>query len=151
MMITVSGIFKELDTRDEPLRYFSRTFVIVPEGSGYCISNEMLHITKPTERQEQQAFQPVSLPEANPAQAGVSAPGVNQPVPGVAPTSTSISSPISDDVRTQMTLALSEQTNMNLQYSLQCLEDVKWDFNVALAAFQELHNRGQIPPDAFKK
>ena len=32
MLITVTGLFKELDKKEQPVRYFNRTFIIVPEG-----------------------------------------------------------------------------------------------------------------------
>ncbi|XP_013404854.1 nuclear RNA export factor 1-like [Lingula anatina] len=51
----VSGIFKESDTKSDkpPVRYFSRHFVTVPQGSGIVIINEMLTITNATPKQVQ--------------------------------------------------------------------------------------------------
>ena len=37
--------------RELPLRHFNRMFVVVPQGSGFCIVNEMLHVTLPTANQ----------------------------------------------------------------------------------------------------
>lgn len=53
MSFNVSGSFKELkgSHKNPPVRWFSRTFVIVPVGTGFCISNELLHITNATEEQ----------------------------------------------------------------------------------------------------
>ncbi|XP_043283476.1 nuclear RNA export factor 1 [Venturia canescens] len=143
MIITVAGLFKEPETKDEPLRFFNRTFVIVPEGSGYCIRNEQLHLTSPTQMQEKQALQPRPVMQvAAPAVVDTAAPGSSS-----APTS----SPLTDEVRQQMTITLSQHTNMNLEWSLKCLKEVNWNFDVALNAFQEFFKLGRIPPEAFKK
>ncbi|XP_066582089.1 nuclear RNA export factor 1-like [Prorops nasuta] len=144
MLITVTGLFKELDNRDQPNRYFNRTFIIVPEGTGYCIRNEQLHINQPTESQEKQASAvqiPAAQPPATPSTSGAA------PLAATAITT----SQLTEDVKQQMTLTLSQQTNMNLEWSLKCLEEVQWNYNNALAAFQEFFKRGQVPPEAFKK
>ena len=44
----------------QPLRHFNRMFVVVPRGSGFCIVNEMLHVTLPTLPEEKRALSPVS-------------------------------------------------------------------------------------------
>ena len=41
-------MFEELNERKQPIRYFNRTFTIIPDGSGCCIKNEQLYITRPT-------------------------------------------------------------------------------------------------------
>ena len=55
MFITITGYFQEFDNnKKQPIRHFNRTFVIVPEGGGYCIRNEQLHISQPSEAQLKQ-------------------------------------------------------------------------------------------------
>lgn len=51
--LTVSGLFKELKTshKTPPTRYFFRTLVIVPAGSGFCIANEQYHVSNATPEQ----------------------------------------------------------------------------------------------------
>lgn len=51
--LTITGMFKELKSGHKvpPIRYFFRTLVIVPVGSGFCISNDELHITNATPNQ----------------------------------------------------------------------------------------------------
>ena len=44
--LTVNGIFKEVVS--DVCRYFSKTMIIVPCGTGVCIVNEMLHVTNPS-------------------------------------------------------------------------------------------------------
>lgn len=53
MSLTVSGMFKELKSGHKipPLRYFFRTLVIVPAGTGFCIVNEELHVSNATPEQ----------------------------------------------------------------------------------------------------
>lgn len=139
MLVTVTGVFKELQTKDnrEQVRHFNRAFTIVPEGAGYCIRNEMLYIGNPTSQQEKQFAQSTAGPStaASPAAAAPAAPAMQ----------------LTDEVRQQMTLALSQQTNMNIEWSLKCLEEVQWNFDNARAAFQEAFSLGKIPPGAFTK
>lgn len=54
MLIELTGLFN--NTLNNQLCYFSRTFIIVPRGSGYCISNEQLYISLPTEEQCKKFF-----------------------------------------------------------------------------------------------
>lgn len=139
LLITVTGFFKEFHYKEnkESWRYFNRTFMIVPEGSGFCISNEQLHINNPTFNQEKL----------------VNLVTVTQPTPGTSSTSTSINSNIqlTEEMKQQMTVTLSQQTNMNIEWSLKCLEEVQWNFENARAAFQEAFTLGKIPPTAFIK
>lgn len=53
LTLTVSGMFKELKSGHKipPLRYFFKTLIIVPAGSGFCICNEEVHITNATPQQ----------------------------------------------------------------------------------------------------
>lgn len=53
MMLTVTGIFKELESgqKTAPIRAFSKVLIIVPAGSGFCIVNEQLHVTNATDVQ----------------------------------------------------------------------------------------------------
>lgn len=147
MFITITGYFQELDNKEQPIRHFNRTFIIVPEGGGYCIRNEQLHISQPPEAQLKQLNQQLnSTPILN-----------NQSeTPAILPqTSTEPAKPIltelSEDVKQQMTLTLSQQTNMNLEWSLKCLQETQWNYDNALSAFQEFFKRGQIPSEAFTK
>ena len=53
LQISVTGLFKEINNKKEEfIRYFDRTLIIVPEGLGYCIINEQVHISEPTEAQK---------------------------------------------------------------------------------------------------
>lgn len=51
----VSGVFREpspsTSVKSWPVRHFSRAFLIVPVGQGFCIINDTLFITNATEDQ----------------------------------------------------------------------------------------------------
>lgn len=51
LVLTVTGMYKELRSGHKvpPIRYFFRTLVIVPAGSGFCILNEELHVSNATD------------------------------------------------------------------------------------------------------
>lgn len=144
MFITITGYFQELDKKEGPIRYFNRTFIIVPEGEGYCIRNEQLHISQPPEAQLKQLHQ--QLNQLNNQQIQPETP---------APLGTTVAKPmpteLSNDIKQQMTVTLSQQTNMNLEWSLKCLQETQWNYDNALSAFQEFFKRGQVPSEAFTK
>ncbi|XP_036149391.1 nuclear RNA export factor 1 isoform X2 [Monomorium pharaonis] len=144
MFITITGYFQELDNKSEPIRYFNRTFIIVPEGEGYCIRNEQLHISQPPEAQLKQLHQQLS--QLSNQQTQLTTPAL-RPIEEVKPMATELS----DDIKQQMTMTLSQQTNMNLEWSLKCLQETQWNYENALSAFQEFFARGQIPSEAFTK
>ncbi|CAL1680069.1 unnamed protein product [Lasius platythorax] len=132
MFITITGYFQELNYKEQPIRHFNRTFIIVPEGDGYCIRNEQLHINQPTEAQLEQLSQQI-----------------RPKTPELLPTAKPIASKLSENVRQQMIVTLSQQTNMKMEWSLKCLQEMQWNYDNALSAFQEFFKRGQIPSEAF--
>ncbi|KAK0092788.1 hypothetical protein PV326_000572 [Microctonus aethiopoides] len=159
MLITVTGCFRELDTKDQQIRSFNRTFIIVPEGSGYCIKNEQLHLAHPTIEQEKQAQndRPLATTSSSQTQQEQSNATMTQQsqMPGPSQLelqpSTSAAGEPSLEIQQQMTMMLSQQTNMNLEWSLKCLKEVQWNYDTALAAFNDFFKRGEIPPAAFQK
>lgn len=163
LLITVTGFFKEIYNKEnkDTWRFFNRTFMIVPEGSGFCISNEQVHISNPTLNQEKYVNCTVLATTATSATATTTTSSstnnnttttTTEPIPGPSssiPVSSSMS--LSEEMKQQMTVTLSQQTNMNFEWSLKCLEEVQWDFENARAAFQEAFSLGKIPPNAFTK
>ncbi|KAL2737440.1 nuclear RNA export factor 1-like isoform X1 [Vespula maculifrons] len=139
MLITVTGLFDELNNKGDQLRYFNRTFIIVPRGNGYCICNEQLHISLPTEEQCKKFITDnFSAQMSN--------------VPSGSKSSSEIRSlQLTEDVKQKMALTLSQETNMNSEWSLKCLEEVHWNYENAILAFQQLFKHGQIPSEAFTK
>ena len=58
MMITVTGTFKEREVeKNNRFLHFSRCFLVVPRGSGFCIVNETLYITDPTAENYRRAME----------------------------------------------------------------------------------------------
>ncbi|EEC03335.1 conserved hypothetical protein [Ixodes scapularis] len=108
-----------------PLKSFTRTFVVVPQGAGFSIVNETLCITGGTEEQAK-AF----------------------PMRDSAPPTSAVPSPMGEQER--LVLELCAQTRMNRQFSERCLEQNSWDLQKAFAVFTELNVRGGIPPEAFQ-
>ncbi|XP_046749673.1 nuclear RNA export factor 1-like [Diprion similis] len=134
MVVMITGVFQEVETDKKELRYFSRSLLIVPQGSGFCIRNEQLHITEPTDDQKKQALTELSADNSNARITESSGPVVAQ-----------------QDPHLQMAMALSQQSGMNLEWSRECLIKVQWNFDMALAAFKNFHELGQVPPQAFQK
>ena len=127
ILVTVTGLFKEIENRESPFRYFNRVFAIVPEAGGYSILNEQLHISSPTQLQHTRALENQTTPE----------------VP--------VSPSLTEDLKQKMTTALSQETNMNMAWSLKCLNEVEWNYDQALTAFQSFFKEGRIPAEAFEK
>jgi len=142
MFITITG-YVQLDNKEEPIiYYFNRTFIIVPKDEGYCIQNEQLHISQLPESQLTKLYQQLNQLE-------------NQQIQSETPALSSVevtnfvATESSDEMKQQMTLMLSQQTNMNLEWSLKCLQDTQWNYDNAISAF--ILNREQIPSQAFTK
>ncbi|KAG5895804.1 hypothetical protein JTB14_028508 [Gonioctena quinquepunctata] len=155
LCLTVSGMFKELKSghKTPPLRFFFRTLVIVPAGSGFCIANETLHVTNATPDQGVEAFKTtvnvITPPQALPA-ASISSPGPSVPI--VAPNMPVVAPNVPDDATKQeMVKQMSAQSGMNLEWSLKCLEETQWDYQRASVVFQNLNSAGVVPPQAFVK
>lgn len=66
IMLSVTGIFREKQSGSavtgarNDLRSFHRSLVIVPVGSGFCIKNDILHVTQLTMAQVKTAFKPIA-------------------------------------------------------------------------------------------
>lgn len=129
MIITMHGEFEELEatTGRTGKRSFSRTFVIGPglPGRGVMrVVSDMLSIS----------------PWAPVPSVAISA---SAPVPAPAPVSAAIPVPaatpvLSPEQQQQMMIAeLAQRTNMNGDYAKMCLETAEWNFDRALAVFEE--------------
>uniref|UniRef100_T1JGC8 NTF2 domain-containing protein n=1 Tax=Strigamia maritima TaxID=126957 RepID=T1JGC8_STRMM len=134
LTVSCSGVFKEVDSKPgTPIRAFSRVFILVPQGAGFCIINEMLFVTHATSDQAKTAFK-VPAPTPSPS-----------PVP---PSLTSAPSALDQE---QMVLMFSQSSGMNIEWSTKCLQENDWDFHKSANVFQEYNTKGQIPPAAFIK
>lgn len=170
MFVTLTGYFQEVNNKEEPIRYFNRTFIIIPEGTGYCICNEQMHISQPTDTQLKQlrsqlnqSVQPVQLlppqvPVQQPTVLMVPSASIEQSAPLAPQMSTEVEvtkpmgmTELSEEIKQQMVVTLSQQTNMNLEWSFKCLHEVQWNYDNAFSAFQNFFKLGQVPPEAFAK
>ncbi|XP_062141332.1 nuclear RNA export factor 1 isoform X2 [Drosophila sulfurigaster albostrigata] len=181
MVFTVTGLFKEFtgDTDTSTtyeLRHFVRTFVLVPQNTGFCIRNETIFITSATPEQlrdfKRSQHQPAPgapmtsnvavaaavgetslqnrLQQGQPPTAAVAL----LPPPTIPPTATATSvnpAQLDDATKMQMVQQMSTQSQMNLDWSRKCLEETNWDFNYAGFVFQKLFKENKIPPEAFIK
>lgn len=147
VVLTVTGLFKERNTNPklEFTRAFQRTMVIVPNNGGYCIKNELLHVNNASQAQARNAFKtPIvasSQLSVQPMAAAVMPTSPLQQQPGI----------IDDATKMQMIQAMSQQSNMNIEWSRKCLEETAWDYQRAGFVFSELLKQGNIPPQAFVK
>lgn len=139
IVLTVTGLFKERhsDPKLEFVRVFQKNLVIVPNNGGFCIRNELLHINNSSPSQARNAFKTSAIPQP----AAVSVPAVPAQLP-IQP---------DDATKARMVEAMSQQSNMNLDWSRKCLEETQWDYNRAGYVFQELFKANKIPQEAFRK
>ena len=139
IVLTVTGLFKERNSnpKSEYVRIFQKTLVIVPNNGGFCIMNELLHINNASVFQTKNAFkapiiaQSTMTPTSQPQIAGSSGPN--------------------EATKMQMIQTMSQQSNMNVDWSRKCLEETSWDFQRAGFVFSELFKQNKIPPEAFVK
>lgn len=148
VVLTVTGLFKERNTNPklEFVRSFQRTMVIVPNNGGYCIKNELLHVNNASQTQARNAFKTPII-----ASSQLSA----QPMAAAMPTSIQHQQQQpgapDDATKMQMIQTMSQQSNMNVEWSRKCLEETTWDYQRAGFVFSELFKQGKIPPEAFVK
>jgi hypothetical protein len=75
IIFTLTGVYKEPDAKGTAVRHFFRKFILVPNGAGFSIVNDMLFVTNATPKQVKQCFTStpaVSTSAADPA-AGLAA------------------------------------------------------------------------------
>jgi len=130
LMFTVYGIF--LEGKESIPRGFARSFIAVPQSSSkFLIVNDQLHIRQITDKQ----IQSFSSPSSSSIATNTNGNGV-----------TGLTS------EQQILLEkFSSQSGMNMKYSLDCLSNYSWNFEVAASKFTELKKNGAIPADAFIK
>lgn len=152
IVLTVTGLFKERSTnpKEEYARTFQKTMVIVPNNGGFCIKNELLHVNNASFSQARNAFKTplIANSQLAPQQPPVASMSTQMPVSMSQPAS--VGTP-DDSVKMQMIQAMSQQSNMNAEWSRKCLEETTWDFQRASFVFSELYKQNKIPPEAFIK
>lgn len=113
-MLTVTGIFREKPTVSaqvrNALRSFHRSMVIVPVGGGFCIKNDILHVNQLTSAQMRTAFKPI-------APVPVTTGPVQAPVVPTPTSALNNSLPLNDATKLQMIEAMSQLSQMNVEWS----------------------------------
>jgi len=123
MIFTVTGLFRERETKlKESVRHFNRCFIVVPQGGGFVIINETLFVSTATDLSTRRAFA----------------------APPPAPT-------LDAAAQQAMAAKFSEQSGMNLTWSVKCLEENRWEYEAAAAIFATAKAAGKIPPEAYVK
>ncbi|XP_017852051.1 nuclear RNA export factor 1 [Drosophila busckii] len=188
IVFTVTGLFKELSgdgdgpaassVQSYELRHFMRTYVVVPQNTGFCIRNETIFITSATTEQMREFKRSQHLPAPGAASAAGSSilagraastgSGTENSLqnrlqqnqstqstqvamlpPVAAPAA--VAGPPSEATKMQMIQAMSAQSQMNLDWSRKCLEETNWDYNHAAFVFEKLFKENKIPAEAFVK
>lgn len=135
MVITMHGEFLERQADGQTgQRSFSRTFVLGPSLTGrgpIRVISDMLSL---------HAYNPLPV-------VAVSSSSSNVPtgVPTAAATGAAALSP--EQQQQMMMVELSKRTNMTAEYSKMCLEGAEWNFDRALAIFEE--KKTALPAEAF--
>ena len=124
--VTLTGLFKERLHSPAPLRHFHRNFIIVPQGSGFVITNDSLFVTNPTMLQTKTAF----VEEKN-----VSSPPV-LPV-------------LSPEIAQERIAQLCQKTKLRPDWAQKCLEENRWNLDIACVNFELAKNQNKIPPEAY--
>ncbi|KAI4502744.1 hypothetical protein M0802_001788 [Mischocyttarus mexicanus] len=135
--IHIKGLFNEING---PLYQFVRIFTIVSKGRDYCICIEKFHISPSTEEQQKIFLhnnflkqQISTVPSGSTSRSLSEVQSVQLP----------------EDVKQQMIKTINQQTNMNLTWSQKCLEDVNWNYEKAIVAFQNAFKLNKIPQEAY--
>ena len=115
------SVFQERALKPPPLRQFHRTFIIVPQGSGFVIVNDSLFITNAIGPQVKAAFQ----------------------------TETSIMSKLSPEEKQRLVNILCQKTNLRLDWAQKALEESNWSLDEASIRFLNAQKEGKIPQEAY--
>ena len=137
-LITIHGEYDEMDVSTGQAikkRSFDRTFIVGPGGpSGVRVVNDMLTVRA---YGGSQAFEPEQAPTDGMVDGAALETSVKPALP----------EGLTQEVAEQMIIELQKQTSMAVGYAKDCLEQVQWNFDRALAAFGAV--KASLPPEAF--
>lgn len=149
IQLTVCGLFEEVresSLKKKIVRSFNRVFLLIPNGfGGFAIINDQLTITSATVEQYSAALKTLD----NKAKTGT---GTASSSAAQASTSSSTNEIVVSNeliIKQNMVRTLSQTTGMNLAFSENCLNEVQWDYDKAIAIFNELKANNGIPAEAF--
>jgi len=104
IIFTLTGVFKEPDTKGSAMRHFFRKFILIPVGAGFSVVNDMLFVTNATQQQIKKSF---STPAPLPAPSA--------PLPAAHPAGASTAG------QYELIQNLSAQSGMNALWSRKCV------------------------------
>lgn len=147
MHIVITGVFKDTVEEKNPLRAFTRIFIVKQTSVDkmgepiYVIFNDLFMLQTPTpdqiKRYHHDSMISKRINSNTPTnRANTSTPSTNN--------SDSLSRAQENLLQTMMT-----KTRMNRRGTKQLLDESKWDENSAMAMFTSLSETGQIPQDYF--
>uniref|UniRef100_A0A914XQV5 Nuclear RNA export factor 1 n=1 Tax=Plectus sambesii TaxID=2011161 RepID=A0A914XQV5_9BILA len=157
MCFTLQGLFRDGDnagTNSEELRFFARTFLVVPRGEGkIAVVNEQLYISALTaghaklyyvqlNKSLQTPQEPVALSSANPAV-------INQQPPQMPNLSMAPPAAAAAVSREQLLAQFSQESGLKPEWAEKCLADHDYNYERAGSVFMELKRMGKIPQEAF--
>jgi nuclear RNA export factor len=140
------------------LRFFTRTFNVIPRGEGIVIVNDILFLTPISPNRAENHIKLLQKAATNSASLQPT-----QPVPGtstiVAPqpdlvaattgvAAVGVASP--EQQQAELVERFASASKMKKSWSLKCLQDNEWNFDKAAEMFQQLNNSGSIPGEAFE-
>lgn len=168
-VVVVNGVFKEFTKKQVHTRAFGRTFLIVPQGQGFVIINDILVITNATVEQVQQFSRTLETDSIincikedrfgsdcleSLSLGSLGDLGFNQQQQQLLIQQPSIQSQplmLDDASKEAMVQQFCSMTNMNRQFSAQCLAENAFDLQKSFDVFNQLNKQGAIPEAAFQQ
>lgn len=154
ILISVHGEFTEVEkptvdlTKSSRVKYgttaklqkksFDRLITIVQNNMDFIIASDLLSVRPYAQHQWEETAGPAQAPAQPQAQ-----PQAQQPAPQAQ------QQPELSPTQQQFLTNLSQETKLNLQFSLLLAQQSNWDYPTAINFFKTSHQNGQIPPEAF--
>lgn len=135
IQIVINGVYREHIKKNSLLRAFSRSFIIIPQGEGYVIMNDLLLLINATVEQIQKYRVNKSFDTSFGS-------------PGFSASSASVVDVMPNEKEVIISNFMAA-TGMNRASAIQCLEENKYDQKAAMNVFQCLKEKNLIPPEFF--
>lgn len=163
-IVVVNGCYTETFKTNKPTRAFCRTFIIVSQGTGHVIINDMMEISTISVKQAVSSRPKPSTSKQNNKNEGmvtevefmsdttIVQPSVSTPTFNItSSTFTPIATASNINPQEEILNKFMQVTNMNRAFSQKCLEENAFNPETAFDVFQKLHLNNKIPAEAFIK
>lgn len=150
LQLVVTGVFKDTTLATDPLRAFTRIFVLkhtTTDKQGephYQIFNDMFMLQVPTAEQIKRYHQ-----DAQAAKKLLSFQQQQQQHQANSSSNTSVAGTYTKSRREQQIESIMSRTSMNRAGSTKLLEDCSWDEEKSMDAFNKLYPQNKIPREFF--